>query len=171
MNKKLIEEKSAIDAEFQQKRDELQQERNVSNVSLTAMERVLDEIKSLGQQMKNDKQEHFRLEDEINETQYARTKLEQKVSSMKQRQITDQVKLEHDLKSEFESKKIQLEKLQEQVLKIKRLIAEESARREEGFAKRHPAASTDQQRVDKGLGEIKSLISDLTIGLPSTDDG
>ena len=51
INKKLAEEKGAIDAEFQGKREEIIQEQNMSNVTLTAMERVLEEIKSLNDQI------------------------------------------------------------------------------------------------------------------------
>ena len=47
MNKRLAEEKGAIETEFRIKREELLQESNTENVSLTAMERVLEEIKSL----------------------------------------------------------------------------------------------------------------------------
>ena len=83
----------------------------MSNVSLTAMERVIDEIKSLNDQIREQKQHRARLEDEINETQFERTKMVQKVSSLKHRQITDDVKLEQNLKSELESKKLQLEQL------------------------------------------------------------
>lgn len=39
--------------------------------------------------------------------------------------MTDEVTLEHDLKSELENKKLQLEQLQEQVLSIKQLVQEE----------------------------------------------
>ena len=66
----------------------------MSNVTLTAMERVLEEIKSLNEQLSQEKQQRSMLEDNLNETQFDRTKMEQKVSSMKNRQITDQVKLE-----------------------------------------------------------------------------
>ena len=51
MNKRLVEEKSDIDSEFQAKREDLLQEQNTSNVTLTAMERVLEEIKSLSEQI------------------------------------------------------------------------------------------------------------------------
>ena len=85
MNKRLVEEKSDIDSEFQAKREDLLQERNSSNVTLTAMERVLEEIKSLSEQISHEKQERTMLEDNINETQFERTKMEQKVSSMKHR--------------------------------------------------------------------------------------
>ena len=57
----------------------------MSDVSLTAMERVLEEIKSLNEQITQDKQERTLLEDNINETQFDRTKMEQKVSVMKNR--------------------------------------------------------------------------------------
>jgi len=45
------------------------------------------------------------IEDEINETQYERSKLEQKVAAIKQRQVTDEVKMEQDLKNDLDSKK------------------------------------------------------------------
>ena len=70
MNKRLVEEKSDIDSEFQAKREDLLQERNTSNVTLTAMERVLEEIKSLSEQISEEKQERTMLEDNINETQF-----------------------------------------------------------------------------------------------------
>ena len=85
MNKQLAEDKSGIEHEFQVKREELVQEQNMSNVTLTAMERVLEEIKSLNEQISQDKQERTLLEDNINETQFDRTKMEQKVSAMKNR--------------------------------------------------------------------------------------
>ena len=53
------------------------------------MERVVEEVKSLNEQMANDRQERSRLEDDLNETQFERTKMEQKVMAFKQRQITD----------------------------------------------------------------------------------
>ena len=67
------------------------QEKTLSDVTLTAMERVLDEIKSLNQQISEEKQQRTLLEDGMNETQFDRTRMEQKVSVMKQREITDQV--------------------------------------------------------------------------------
>ena len=91
MNKELSEEKGNIDQHYQQRREELLQERNMSDVTLTAMERVLDEIKSLNQQISEEKQQRTLLEDGMNETQFDRTRMEQKVSVMKQREITDQV--------------------------------------------------------------------------------
>ena len=85
MNKQLAEDKSGIEHEFQLKREEIIQERSMSDVTLTAMERVLEEIKSLNEQISQDKQERTLLEDNINETQFDRTKMEQKVSAMKNR--------------------------------------------------------------------------------------
>lgn len=85
MNKQLAEDKSGIEHEFQVKREEIIQERSMSDVTLTAMERVLEEIKSLNEQISQDKQERTLLEDNINETQFDRTKMEQKVSAMKNR--------------------------------------------------------------------------------------
>ena len=85
MNKQLAEDKSGIEHDFQVKREELVQELNMSNVTLTAMERVLEEIKSLNEQINQDKQERNLLEDNINETQFERTRMEQKVSTMKNR--------------------------------------------------------------------------------------
>ncbi len=49
MNQKMSEQKSALESEYQTKREELQKEQNMSNVSLTAMEKVLEEIKSLNE--------------------------------------------------------------------------------------------------------------------------
>ena len=46
------------------------------------------------------------LEDELQDIQFERAKLEQKVHSIKQRQITDEVRLEQNLKSELENKKL-----------------------------------------------------------------
>lgn len=83
----------------------------MSNVSLTAMERVINEIKSLNDQIGEQKQQRTMLEDDIYETQFERTKMEQKVSSLKHRSTTDEVKLEQNLKSELESKKLQLDQL------------------------------------------------------------
>lgn len=83
----------------------------MSNVSLTAMERVINEIKSLNNQIGEQKQQRTMLEDDIHETQFERTKMEQKVSSLKHRSTTDEVKLEQNLKSELESKKLQLDQL------------------------------------------------------------
>ena len=85
MNKQLAEDKSGIEHEFQAKREEIIQERSMSDVTLTAMERVLEEIKSLNEQISQDKQERTMFEDNINETQFDRTKMEQKVSVMKNR--------------------------------------------------------------------------------------
>ena len=135
----------------------------MSNVSLTAMERVLFEIKSLNDQIGEHKQQRTLLEDDINDKQFERTRMEQKVSSMKHRSITDEVKLEQNLKSELESKKMQLDQLQEQVLSVKRLIIQETTMKGEPNGERQ---EKDHYRVDRGLGEIKSIISDLTIGLP-----
>ena len=111
MNKKLVEQKGAIENGFQTKRDELLREQNMSNVSLTAMERILEEVKSLNEQISQLKQQRSILEDDTNDTQFSRTKLEAKVVGLKQRQITDEVKLEQNLKSELESKKLQLDQL------------------------------------------------------------
>ena len=47
MSKKLAEEKGAIEAEYMLKRDELLREQNTQNVNLGAMEKVLDDIKTL----------------------------------------------------------------------------------------------------------------------------
>ena len=73
------------------------------------MERVLDEIKSLNEQMSSQRQQKSGIEDEINETQYERSKMEQKLSSIKQKKVVDEVKLEQDLKTELDAKKLQLE--------------------------------------------------------------
>ena len=40
----------------------------MSNVTLTAMERVLEEIKSLNEQLSQEKQQRSMLEDNLNET-------------------------------------------------------------------------------------------------------
>ena len=73
------------------------------------MERVLDEIKSLNEQTSSQRQQKSGIEDEINETQYERSKMEQKLSSIKQKKVVDEVKLEQDLKTELDAKKLQLE--------------------------------------------------------------
>ena len=73
------------------------------------MERVLEEIKALNEQLSRQRQQRTVFEDEINETQFDRSKLEQKVHAMKNKQITDEVKLEQNLKSELENRKLQLE--------------------------------------------------------------
>jgi len=83
MNKKLCEEKSAIEAEYTLKRDELLREQNMSSVNLTAMAKVLDEIKTLTEKISTQKHERAVLEEELNETQFSRTKLEQKVKIAK----------------------------------------------------------------------------------------
>ena len=44
MDKKLAEQKSKIDTEYDAKRQELIQENNVNDVAYSAMERVLNEI-------------------------------------------------------------------------------------------------------------------------------
>jgi len=43
-NQRLSQEKEAIDAEYRVKREELLREQTMSQVSLTALERVLDEV-------------------------------------------------------------------------------------------------------------------------------
>ena len=59
--------------------------------------------------MSSQRQQKSGIEDEINETQYERSKMEQKLSSIKQKKVVDEVKLEQDLKTELDAKKLQLE--------------------------------------------------------------
>ena len=60
------------------------------------------------------------LEENITETAMDRAKLEQKIMQTKQGHVKESAKIESDLKSEFEQKKIELEQLQEQVTKIRK---------------------------------------------------
>ena len=47
----LSQQKSAMDREYQLKRDELIREQNASNLSLSTMERVLDETKTVNEKL------------------------------------------------------------------------------------------------------------------------
>ena len=90
----LSQQKSAMDREYQLKRDELIREQNASNLSLSTMERVLDETKTVNEKLSKMRHQKALLEDELNQNQYDRTKLEQKVGTLKQKQVTDEVQLE-----------------------------------------------------------------------------
>ena len=106
MDKKLAEEKGAIEAEYMLKREELLREYSTQNINLGAMEKVLEDVKTLNDKISVQKHERATLEEELNETQFARSKIEQKVKTIKNKRMTDEVTLEHDLKSELESKKL-----------------------------------------------------------------
>ena len=72
------------------------------------------------------------------------------------------MKLEQGLKSELDDKKLHLEQLQEQVLKVKRLIVEETHEKELGGAGRRDKV------VKQGLEEIKDIVSGLASGIPTS---
>lgn len=80
---------------------------------------------------------------------------------MKQKQITDEVQLEQNLKSELESKKMQLEQLQEQVVSVKRLITQDEARKANLVEDRKT-----YQVIGTGLNEIRGIVQDISAGIP-----
>lgn len=100
-------------------------------------------------------------EEELNETQFQRSKLEFKVKAMKQKKMTDEVTLESDLKSELENKKLHLEQLQEQVLSIKQLVKNEKQR-----SSKQNEDRTTGKALGSGLNEIRSIVQDLSAGIP-----
>lgn len=61
--------------------------------------------------------------------------------------------MEQDLKNDLESKKLQLEQLQEQVISVKHLTAEESARQRPGAR-----AQEGEKNIRSGLGEIREMV-------------
>ena len=73
------------------------------------MERVLNEIEVVKHRMLELGGDKALLEDQISETQFQRSKLEQKIHMEKQKQIHDGAKLETNLKNEFEKNKLDLE--------------------------------------------------------------
>ena len=83
------------------------------------------------------------------------------MKTMKQKQITDEVQLEQNLKSELESKKMQLEQLQKQVVSVKRLITQDEARKANLVEDR----KTDQV-IGTGLNEIRGIVQDISAGIP-----
>lgn len=97
----------------------------MQSINLGSMQKVLDDIKMMNEKISMQRHDRAILEEELNDTQFQRSKLEQKVKAVKSKRMTDEVTLEHDLKSELENKKLQLEQLQEQVLSIKQLVQEE----------------------------------------------
>ena len=93
--------------------------------------------------------------------------MEQKVHSIKQRQITDEAKLEQNLKSDLESKKLTLSQIQEQLSKVRKLIAEENERREE---RNHGMYRHNDANLKKEIGEIKDIVSNLALAQPASAD-
>ena len=93
--------------------------------------------------------------------------MEQKVHSIKQRQITDEAKLEQNLKSDLESKKLTLGQIQEQLSKVRKLIAEENERREE---RNHGMYRHNDTNLKKEIGEIKDIVSNLALAQPASAD-
>ena len=62
----------------------------------------MEEIRTLNTKISEQKQERVSMEEELNETQFQRTKLEQKVKTVKQKSITDQVTMQQDLKTSIQ---------------------------------------------------------------------
>ena len=156
MDKRLADLKSEIQAEFEVKRQELLKENSINDMAYSAQERVLNEIDVVKQRIQDLTSQKTHLEDEISETQYQRSKLEQKIHCEKQKRIQDSAKLETDLKNEFEKARIEHEQAQDQLHKIRKLFEQE---------KQAAANRTDnienKESVEKGLNEIKDLVSDI----------
>ena len=65
------------------------------------------------------------LEESLHETATERAKLEHKTHQIKQDHLKEGAKVEADLKSEWEQRKLELEQLQEQVNSTRRTLAQE----------------------------------------------
>ena len=70
---------------------------------------------------------------------------------LKQKQVSDEVRLEQNLKSELESKKEQLERLRDQVLQVRRISVEESNARQ----KKGGLSELEQRNLGAGIEELK----------------
>ena len=79
--------KSEIEAGFEVKRQELLKENSINDMAYSAQERVLNEIDVVKQRIQELTSLKTHLEDEISETQYQRSKLEQKIHCEKQKRI------------------------------------------------------------------------------------
>ena len=127
------------------------------------MEKVLDEIRVLQERILQLKQRQALCEDEISDEQFQRSSLEIKVHGLKQKQIQDGVKIESDLKNEFEVKKNELEELQERLTDVKAQLVLDQ-KRAEGHVVGGEFTVKESGKLGAGLNEIKELVTDIMTG-------
>lgn len=103
----------------------IQEERELLDSNCSVQERVLEEMKLTKLRISEMRRTKEELEETLLETAMDRTKLEHKAYQIKQDHVKDGVKVEVDLKIEFEQKKLELEQLQDQVNSTRRTLTQE----------------------------------------------
>ena len=164
--KAMQEDRRQIEAEYEKKIDEIQQERSLSYNQYTTMEKVLEEIRVVTEHIKHLKQSRSVYEDEISDMQFQRANMEIKAHTLKQKQIQNGVKLEADLKNEFEQKKQELEELQERLTDMKQQMANEENMKAGNLVQGQLSAQ-EKGKIGNGLNEIKELVTDILTGVPA----